>query len=77
MLQRHANDASLIDVLDHVLDKGIVIDAWVTLSLVGISLVTLEARIVVASVETYLKRTDAAGRRKPEAGLLAGVWHTS
>ena len=41
-------------MLDRVLDKGIVIDAWVRLSLVGIDLLTIEARVVVASIETYL-----------------------
>ena len=46
--------ATLIDVLDRILDKGIVIDAWVRVSLVGIDLVTVEARIVLASLETYL-----------------------
>ncbi len=52
---------SLIDVLDRVLDKGIVIDAWVRISLVGIDLITVEARIVVASIDTYLKYADAIG----------------
>ncbi len=46
-LDRPANSTSVIDVLDHVLDKGIVIDAWVQVSLVGIDLITVEARIVV------------------------------
>jgi hypothetical protein len=53
-LDRSANSTSVIDVLDHVLDKGIVIDAWVLVSLVGIDLITVEARIVVASIDTYL-----------------------
>jgi hypothetical protein len=47
--------------LDRVLDKGIVIDAYVRVSLVGIDLVSVEARIVVASVETYLKYAEAIG----------------
>jgi hypothetical protein len=46
---------SLIDVLDRVLDKGIVIDAWVRVSLVGIDLLSVEARVVVASIATYLQ----------------------
>jgi hypothetical protein len=50
--------ASLIDVLDRVLDKGIVIDAWVRVALVGIDLVTFQARVVVASIDTYLKYAD-------------------
>jgi gas vesicle structural protein len=48
-------------VLDRVLDKGIVIDAWVRISLVGIDLITVEARVVVASIDTYLKYADAVG----------------
>ena len=48
-VERTPSGSSLIDVLDRVLDKGIVIDAWVRVSLVGIDLVTVEARIVVAS----------------------------
>ena len=52
---------SLVDVIDRVLDKGIVIDAWVRVSLVGIELLTIEARIVVASVDTYLKYAEAIG----------------
>jgi hypothetical protein len=44
-----------------VLDKGIVIDAWVRVSLVGIDLITVEARVVVASIDTYLKYSEAVG----------------
>lgn len=53
--------ASLAEVVDRILDKGIVIDAFVRVSLVGIELVSIEARIVVASVETYLKYAEAIG----------------
>lgn len=53
--------SSLVEVLDRILDKGIVIDAWVRLSLIGIEILTLEARVVVASVETYLKYAEAIG----------------
>ena len=62
MLQRQTTAASFVDVLDRVLDKGIVIDAWVTLSVVGINLVTVDARIVVASVETYLRNAESVAR---------------
>ena len=58
-VERAAAGSSLIDVLDRVLDKGIVIDAYVRVSLVGIDLVSVEARIVVASVETYLRFAEA------------------
>ena len=60
-VERVPGGSSLIDVLDRVLDKGIVIDAWVRISLVGIDLITVEARIVVASIDTYLKYADAVG----------------
>ena len=60
-VERASGGSSLIDVLDRVLDKGIVIDAWVRISLVGIDLVTVEARVVVASIDTYLKYADAVG----------------
>jgi len=64
-VERAAGGTSLIDVLDRVLDKGIVIDAWVRVSLVGIDLVTVEARIVVASIDTYLKYSEAVGITAP------------
>ncbi|HJW98587.1 MAG TPA: gas vesicle structural protein GvpA [Terriglobales bacterium] len=60
-VERTPGGSSLIDVLDRVLDKGIVIDAWVRISLVGIDLITVEARVVVASIDTYLKYADAVG----------------
>lgn len=60
-VERVAGGSSLIDVLDRVLDKGIVIDAWVRISLVGIDLFTVEARVVVASIDTYLKYADQMG----------------
>jgi hypothetical protein len=62
-------ELSVIDVLDRVLDKGIVIDYWARISLLGIDLLTMiEARIVVASIETYL---DYAGPIQTSR-LLAG-----
>jgi gas vesicle structural protein len=64
-VERAAGGTSLIDVLDRVLDKGIVIDAYVRVSLVGIDLVTVEARIVVASIDTYLKYSEAVGITGP------------
>jgi len=54
-------------VLDRILDKGIVIDAWVRISLVGIDLITVEARIVVASIDTYLRYAEAVGITSPVA----------
>jgi len=58
---------SVLEVLDRVLDKGLVIDAFVRVSLVGIELLTIEARVVVASIETYLKYAE----RIHEIGLVA------
>ena len=64
-VERQQGGTSLIDVLDRVLDKGIVIDAWVRVSLVGIDLITVEARVVVASIDTYLKYSEAVGQVSP------------
>jgi len=52
----------LADVIDTILDKGLVIDAYVRVSLVGIELLTIDARIVVASVDTYLRFAEAVNR---------------
>ena len=71
-VERAAGGSSLIDVLDRVLDKGIVIDAWVRVSLVGIDLITVEARIVVASIETYLKYSEAVGQISPVSKPIEG-----
>ena len=60
-VERNPGGSSLVDVLDRVLDKGIVVDAWVRISLVGIDLITVEARVVVASIDTYLKYAEAVG----------------
>ena len=72
-VERVSGGSSLIDVLDRVLDKGIVIDAWVRISLVGIDLITVEARVVVASIDTYLKYADAVGLTglvaRPQLGM--------
>ena len=53
--------SSIVEVVDRILDKGVVIDAWVRVSLVGIELLAVEARVVVASVETWLKYAEAVG----------------
>ena len=54
--------SSLADVIDTILDKGLVIDIYVRVSLVGIELLTVDARIVIASVDTYLRFAEAVGR---------------
>lgn len=55
------DSSSLAEVIDRILDKGIVIDAWARVSLVGIEILAIEARIVVASVDTFLKYAEAVG----------------
>jgi len=52
----------LAEVIDLILEKGIVIDAWVKVSLVGIEIVGVQARVVIASVDTYLRYADAVGQ---------------
>ena len=61
-LQRQGGPSGLVDVLDVLLDKGLVIDAYVRVALVGIELLTIDARIVVASVDTYLRFAEAVNR---------------
>ncbi|MGH7325014.1 MAG: gas vesicle structural protein GvpA [Candidatus Rokuibacteriota bacterium] len=73
VVERASTGSSLIEILDRVLDKGIVIDAWVRVSLVGIDLIAVQAHVVVASIETYLKYAGPitlAGSRSsgPESG---------
>jgi hypothetical protein len=72
-VERISGGSSLIDVLDRVLDKGIVIDAWVRISLVGIDLITVEARVVVASIDTYLKYSEAVSQVAPISSRPSAV----
>jgi hypothetical protein len=60
-VQKTMDSSSLAEVIDRILDKGIVIDAWARVSLVGIEILSVEARVVVASVDTYLKYAEAVG----------------
>src|SRR5262245_3981092 len=76
-VERTSGGTSLIDVLDRVLDRGIVIDAWVRVSLVGIDLITVEARVVVASIDTYLKYSEAVGTVAPVAKPALALEPTS
>jgi len=65
MAVQTTNGAStLVEVVDRILDKGVVVDAWVRVSLVGIELLAIEARVVIASVDTYLKYAEAVGLLK-------------
>lgn len=61
-IRRAPSGSGLYDVLDLILDKGIVIDAFVRVSLVGIELLTVDARVVIASVDTYLRYAEGAER---------------
>ena len=70
-VQRMGSSSSLAELLNVILDKGIVIDAWVRVSLVGIDLITVEARIVVASIDTYLKYSEAVGQTPSQASRPA------
>ena len=54
--------SGLADVLDLILDRGLVVDAYVRVSLIGIEVLTVDARVVVASVDTYLRFAEAVGR---------------
>ena len=72
-IQKSTDSSSLAEVIDRILDKGIVIDAFVRVSLVGIEILTVEARVVVASVDTWLRYAEAVGLLNDEAqegGLL-------
>ena len=60
-VEKSMASSSLVEVIDRILDKGIVVDAWARVSLVGIELLTVEARVVVASVDTFLKYAEAVG----------------
>lgn len=61
-MRRAPNSSGLYDVLDLILDKGIVIDAFVRVSLVGIELLTVDLRVVIASVDTYLRYAEGVER---------------
>ena len=59
---QRSNSSGLVDVLDVLLDKGLVVDVFLRVSLVGIELLTVDARIVIASVDTYLRFAEAVNR---------------
>jgi gas vesicle structural protein len=67
------NPGSLADVIDTILDKGLVIDAYVRVSLVGIEILTVDARVVVASVDTYLRFAEAVNRLEISASEPKGL----
>ncbi|MCX5993877.1 MAG: gas vesicle structural protein GvpA [Chloroflexi bacterium] len=60
-VEKSMASSSLVEVVDRILDKGLVVDAWVRVSLVGIEILAIEARVVAAGVDTYLKYAEAVG----------------
>jgi gas vesicle structural protein len=81
-----SSSSGLYDVLELILDKGLVIDVFVRVSLIGIEILTIDARIVIASVDTYLRFAEAVNRLDlmqtqsqplPEMGLAEGAGDTS
>src|SRR5438552_14004574 len=72
-LQRAPRTSWLADVVDLILDKGLVIDAYVRIAVIGIELVTIDARIVIASVDTYLRFAEAVNRLDLTQTELAGL----
>ena len=83
---QRSGSSGLVDVIDLILDKGLVIDAYIRIAVIGIELVTIDARIVIASVDTYLRFAEAVNRLDlmqnetqalPEMGLAEGAGSTS
>jgi hypothetical protein len=72
-LQRAPSPSGLADVVELILDKGLVIDAYVRVSVIGIEVLTIDARIVIASVDTYLRFAEAVNRLDLTETELAGL----
>jgi len=72
-LQRAPSPSGLAEVLEVILDKGLVIDAYVRISVIGIELLTIDARIVIASIDTYLRFAEAVNRLDLTETQLAGL----
>jgi len=72
-LRRAPSPSGLAEVLDVILDKGLVIDAYVRVSVIGIEVLTIDARIVIASVDTYLRFAEAVNRLDLTQTELAGL----
>ncbi len=64
-VQTSMSSSGLAEVLDRILDKGLVLDLWVRVSLLGLEILAIEARVVLAGVETYLKYAEAIGLTAP------------
>ena len=72
-LQRAPSPSGLADVIDVILDKGLVIDAYVRVSVIGIEVLTIDARVVIASVDTYLRFAEAVNRLDLAQTEAAGI----
>src|ERR671931_1726952 len=72
-MNRAPRPSNLAEVLDLILDKGIVIDAYVRVAAIGIELLTIDARIVIASVDTYLRFAEAVNRLDLTQTEVAGL----
>src|SRR5947199_10748010 len=72
-LQRAPSPSGLAEVIDVILDKGLVIDAYVRVSVIGIEVLTIDARIVIASVDTYLRFAEAVNRLDLSQTETAGI----
>lgn len=72
-LQRAPSPSGLADVIDLILDKGLVIDAYVRVAVIGIELITIDARIVIASIDTYLRFAEAVNRLDLNQTEMAGI----
>ena len=72
-LQRAPSPSGLADVVDLILDKGLVIDAYVRVAVIGIEIITIDARIVIASVDTYLRFAEAVNRLDLNQTEMAGI----
>jgi hypothetical protein len=72
-LQRAPSPSGLADVVELILDKGLVIDAYIRIAVIGIELVTIDARIVIASVDTYLRFAEQVNRLDLTQTELAGL----
>ena len=72
-LQRAPSPSGLADVIDLILDKGLVIDAYIRVAVIGIELITIDARIVIASVDTYLRFAEAVQRLDLNQTELGGL----
>jgi hypothetical protein len=72
-LQRAPSPSGLAEVIDLILDKGLVIDAYVRVAVIGIEVITIDARIVIASVDTYLRFAEAVNRLDLNQTELGGL----